>query len=121
MPSTDLLEAMGRFNEELAAAGVLTAGEGLKPSVAGLRVGFNGEDRSVTEGPFDLGPGLVAGFWIWEVRDMAEALAWARRCPPPMPDGGELELRPVYDLADFGDAVSPELAEQEARLRAVTL
>lgn len=117
MPPTELLEEMGRYNEELAAAGVLKAGEGLHPSSAGKRVRFDGMARAVVDGPFPQVGELVAGFWLWEVKDMAEAVEWAKRCPNPMPDGGELELRPLFELADFGEAMTPELADQEERLR----
>ncbi len=117
MPSGELLTAMGRFNEELAQAGVLLAGEGLHPSARGKRVRIAGDERTVLDGPFADTPALVAGFWIWQVRDMDEAVAWARRCPDPMPGGGELELRPVFEAEDFGEAMTPELREQEDRLR----
>jgi hypothetical protein len=117
MPSTEMLTEMGRFNEELVNAGVMVAGEGLKPSVEGKRVRFSGSQRSVTDGPFDSSD-LVAGFWIWQVKDMDEAVAWAKRCPNPMPSGGELEIRPVFEAEDFGEELTPELREQEERLRA---
>ncbi|MCW8086021.1 YciI family protein [Sabulicella glaciei] len=117
MPTTELLTAMGRFNEELAQAGILLAGEGLKPSSAGHRVVFGGGERRVESGPFAATTELVAGFWLWQVKDMEEALAWAKRCPDPMPDGGTLEIRPLYEMADFGEAMTPELAEAEERLR----
>lgn len=120
MPSTGELEAMGRFNEELAAAGVMEAGEGLHPSSAGKRVVFDGPEREVVDGPFAASNELVAGFWIWNVRDMDEALGWARRCPNPMRTRSELELRPIFEMEDFGDAMTPELAEREERLRAAT-
>jgi hypothetical protein len=117
MPSSDLLAAMGRFNEELAAAGIMLAGEGLHPSSKGKRVAF-GESRTVIDGPFAATNELVAGLWLWQVKDMDEALAWAKRCPNPMPGPSELEIRPVFEAADFGEALTPELAEQEERLRA---
>ena len=117
MPSTDLLEAMGRFNQELIDAGVMLAGEGLRPSSEGVRVIFGGEARTIQDGPFQATSELVAGFWIWKVRDMDEALAWARRCPNTMPNGGELELRPLYEVADFGEAMTPELRQQEEQQR----
>ncbi|HYF53535.1 MAG TPA: YciI family protein, partial [Salinarimonas sp.] len=109
--------AMGRFNEELAAAGILLAGEGLHPSARGKRVRFEGEARTVVDGPFSATNELVAGFWLWQVRDMDEAVAWARRCPNPMPGPSELEIRPLYEMADFGEAMTPELAAREERLR----
>ncbi|TDR94003.1 YciI family protein [Enterovirga rhinocerotis] len=118
MPSTELLSAMGRYNEDLAEAGIMKAGEGLHPSAKGKRVAFDGPSRTVTDGPFTPEKDLVAGFWIWEVKDMAEAVAWAERCPNPMPGPSELEIRPIFEAADFGDALTPDLAEQEARLRA---
>ena len=117
MPSTELLEAMGRFNEELADAGVLVAGEGLEPSAKGKRVAFDGPERTVIDGPFPATGELVAGFWLWEVRDMAEAVDWVKRCPNPMPGPSEIEIRPVFEAPDFGDAMTPEVAEQEDRLR----
>ncbi len=117
MPSTDLMEAMGRFNQELVDAGIMRAGEGLKPSSQGKRVAFDGEKRTVLDGPFEAISELVAGYWLWEVEDMDEALAWARRCPNPMPGPGEIEIRPVYEMEDFGEAMTPELRAQEAQLR----
>jgi hypothetical protein len=120
MPSTELLAAMGKYNEELAAAGVMLAGEGLKPSSQGKRVVFDGADRSVIDGPFAATGELVAGFWLWQVKDMAEAVEWVKRCPNPMPGPSEIEIRPVYEPADFGEAMTPELAEQEERLRGRT-
>lgn len=117
MPSTELLEAMGRFNEELAGAGVLVTGEGLQPSAKGKRVAFDGPERTVTDGPFAATGELVAGFWLWKVRDMAEAVDWVKRCPNPMPGPSEIEIRPVFEASDFGDAITPEVAEQEARIR----
>ncbi len=117
MPSTELLEAMGRFNEELTDAGVLVAGEGLQPSAKGKRVAFDGPERTVIDGPFPATGELVAGFWLWEVRDMAEAVDWVKRCPNPMPGPSEIEIRPVFEAPDFGDAMTPEVAEQEDRLR----
>lgn len=101
LPSTELLEAMGKFNQELIDAGILLAGDGLKPSSQGLRVAFDGPGRTVIAGPFAATRELVAGFWLWEVQDMDEALSWAKRCPNPMPGPSELELRPLYEEADF--------------------
>jgi hypothetical protein len=117
MPSTELLAAMGKFNEELASAGIMLAGEGLHPSSKGKRVAFDGPNRTVTDGPFAATGELVAGFWLWQVTDMEEAVAWAKRCPNPMPGPSEIEIRPVFEAADFGDALTPELADQEERLR----
>lgn len=118
MPSTEMFEAMGDFNRQLMEAGVMLAGEGLKPSSAGKRIGFDGPKRLVTDGPFAETKELVAGFWIWQVRDLDEAVEWAKKCPNPMPGPSELEIRPVYEIEDFGDAITPELAEEEKRLRA---
>jgi hypothetical protein len=117
MPGTDLLEAMGRFNEELVNAGVMLAGEGLRPSSHGVRVAFDGPQRRVIDGPFAETRELVAGFWLWQVRSMDEAIEWAKRCPNPMPGPSELEIRPLFEAADFGDAFTPELRAQEDRLR----
>jgi hypothetical protein len=93
---------MGQFNDALQAAGILISADGLKPSSAGVRIGFNGDDRSVTPGPFAHPNELVAGYWLWEVKDMAEAIAWAKRCPNPMPGPSEIEIRPVYAVDDLG-------------------
>ena len=120
MPSTELLEAMGKFNEELAGAGIMLAGEGLKPSGEGKRVAFDGKGRTVIDGPFAETRELVAGFWLWEVKDMAEAVEWVKRCPNPMPGPSEIEIRPVYEMADFGDALTPEVAELHHRTREKT-
>ena len=117
MPSTEMLEAMGSYNEELVKAGVMVAGEGLHPSSKGVRVRFSGEERSVVDGPFAETKELLAGFWLWEVRDMDEAIEWAKRCPNPTGDESMLELRPVFEAEDFGDELTPELREQEDRLR----
>jgi hypothetical protein len=117
MPSTELLEAMGKFNEQLVAAGIMLAGEGLKPSSQGKRVAFDGPRRAVIDGPFAETRELVAGFWVWEVKDMAEAVEWVKRCPNPMPGPSEIEIRPVFEIADFGDAVTPEVAELHDRNR----
>ena len=120
MPDAALLEAMTRFNEALAEAGVLLAGEGLKPSSNGVRVRYEGSRRAVSDGPFAEPGTLVAGFWLWQVRSMEEAVEWARRCPSPHPDGGEIELRPLFEAEDFGEALSPDLREREQRLRDAT-
>ena len=117
MPDTGLLEAMGKFNEELVGAGIILAGEGLKPSSLGKRVAFEGSGRRVIDGPFAETRELVAGFWLWEVKDMAEAVEWVKRCPNPMLVPSEIEIRPVFDAADFGAALTPELAAAEAALR----
>ncbi len=117
LPSARLLEAMGAFNQQLAEAGVLLAGEGLKPSAQGVRIAFDGERREVIHGPFAATPELVAGFWIWQVDSLEDAIAWAKRCPNPMPGPSELELRPLYGPEDFGEAFSDALREQEDRLR----
>jgi hypothetical protein len=117
MPSTELLEAMGRYNEELVKAGVMLAGEGLHPSVKGVRMRFEGNSRSVIDGPFAETKELVAGYWLWQVRSMDEAVEWLRRCPNPMLETSEIEIRPVFEAEDFGAAFTPELREQEDRLR----
>lgn len=120
MPDTGLLEAMTRFNEALAEAGVLLAGEGLTPSLAGIRVRYDGTQRHVVDGPFAETRELIAGFWLWQVRSMEEAVEWARRCPNPHSSGGEIELRPLFEAEDFGDAMTPELHAREQRLRDIT-
>lgn len=117
MPSTEMLAAMGRFNEELVQAGVMVSGEGLHPSARGKRVRFSGSGRQVIDGPFAETKELVAGFWIWQVASMEEALQWAQRCPNPMPVDSELEIRPVFEAEDFGAELTPELRAQEDRLR----
>ncbi len=117
MPSIDLFEAMVRFNEELAEAGVMKAGEGLKPTFQGKRVAFDGPSRTVIDGPFGATRELVAGFWLWEVKDMDEAVEWVKRCPNPMPGPSEIEIRPLYEASDFGEVFTPELQEREESLR----
>ena len=117
MPSSELIEAMGKYNEELINAGIMVGGDGLKPSSQGKRIAFDGASRTVIDGPFAETRELVAGFWIWEVKDMDEAVQWLKRCPNPMPGYSEVEIRPVFEAADFGEAFTPELAEQEERLR----
>jgi len=121
LPATEagaaLFAAMGKYNEELVAAGIMLAGEGLKPSSQGKRVAFDGASRRVLDGPFAETRELVAGYWLWEVRDMAEAVAWVKRCPNPMPGPSEIEIRPLYETADFAEAMTPELRAQEERLR----
>ena len=118
MPSEELLAAMGAFNEELVKAGVMLAGEGLHPSAKGKRVRFSGRQRTVIDGPFTETKELVAGFWLWQVKSMEEAIEWARRCPNPMPTDSEIEIRPVFEAEDFGAEFTPELRAQEDRLRA---
>ena len=108
MPTTELLTAMGQFNEEIAKAGILLSGDGLKPSSQGVRVHFSGTNRTVTDGPFAETKELVAGFWIWQVQSMEEAIAWARRCPNPMLSDSDLEIRPIFGMEDFGDALTAE-------------
>lgn len=108
MPTPELLMAMGQFNEELAKAGILQAGDGLKPSSQAVRVHFSGTSRTVVDGPFAETKELVAGYWIWQVNSMEEAIEWARRCPNPMLSDSDLELRPIFGMEDFGEALSPE-------------
>ncbi len=116
MPDTGLLAEMGRFNEALVKAGVMLAGEGLHPSSRGVRVRFDGRRRSVVDGPFAESKELIAGFWLWQVRNLDEAVEWIKRAP--FDGGAEIELRPVFEAEDFGEAMTPELREQEARLAA---
>lgn len=118
LPPSEILEAMGRFNEELMKAGVVLAGEGLKPSRDGKRMRFAHGTRQVIDGPFAETRELIAGFWLWQVRSMDEALEWARRCPPPFEGECEIEIRPLFEAEDFGEAMSPELRAAEERLRA---
>jgi hypothetical protein len=119
MPSEKLLADMGKFNEELVKAGVMLAGEGLHPSSTGKRVVLSGGQKKIVDGPFPETKELIAGFWLWKVESMEEALEWARRCPDPMPgEEGVLEIRPVFEADDFGAEYTPELRAQEERLRA---
>lgn len=118
LPDEQLLTDMGNFNEELVKAGVMLGGDGLHPSSRGVRVHFSGRDRKVKDGPFAETKELIAGFWIWQVRSMAEAVEWAKRCPNPTGDESEIELRPIFEAEDFGAEFTPKLREQEARLRA---
>ena len=118
MPDERLLTEMGRYNEELAKAGILLAGEGLHPSSKGARVRFSGDKRTVIDGPFAETKELVAGFWLLDVKSKEEAIEWVKRCPNPMPGESEIEIRQVFEAEDFGDALTPELREQEERLRA---
>jgi hypothetical protein len=118
IPSEELLTAMGKFNEELVSAGIMVAGDGLRPSSQGKRVRFSGDKKTVTDGPFLNTEELIAGFWIWNVKSMKEALEWTGRCPDPMPgEDSEIELRPLYEMEDFGEEMTPELREQEQRLQ----
>jgi hypothetical protein len=118
MPDGKLLTEMGKFNEELVRAGVMLAGEGLQPTSHGVRVRFSGSQRTAIQGPFSESNDLIAGFWLWQVKSMEEAIEWAKRCPNPHNSGdSELEIRPLYEVEDFGDAATPEIREQEKRLR----
>jgi hypothetical protein len=117
MPGEQMLAEMGRFNEELVKAGVMQAGEGLHPSSKGARVRFNGKDREVVKGPFPDTAGLIAGFWLWQCASLDEAIAWVKKCPNPMLGESEIEIRQVFAAEDFGEAFTPELREQEERLR----
>jgi hypothetical protein len=116
MPKTDLLEAMGKYNEELVKAGVMLAGEGLHPSSKGARVRFDGAKRTVIDGPFAETKELIAGFWLWQVKSKEEAIAWLKRCPNPHDEVTEVEIRQVFEAADFGAEFTPELREQEQRV-----
>ena len=120
MPSRELLTEMGKFNEELVKAGVLLAAEGLHPSKKGKRVHFSGPRRTVTDGPFAETKELVAGFWLWQVKSMEEAVEWVRRCPNPMISDSDIEIRPVFEAEDFGAELEPELRANKERLRAET-
>ena len=117
MPSRELLEAMGSYNRELAEAGVLRGGEGIRPSSEGRRVAFDGADRTVVDGPFPAVGELVAGFWLWEVTGMDEAVEWVKRSPNPMPGPSEVEIRPLFEAADFAEAMTREQVHREERLR----
>lgn len=117
MPSEQLLNEMGKYNEELVKAGIMLQGEGLHPSSKGVRVRFSGKNRTVIDGPFAETKELVAGFWMWKVASMQEAVEWVKRCPNPMLGDSEIEIRPVFELEDFGDAATPEVREREERLR----
>ena len=118
MPSEQLLSDMMKFNEELVNAGVMLSGDGLHPSSKGKRVGFSGDKRTVIDGPFAETKELVAGFWMWKVNSMDEAVEWVKRCPNPMNTPSEIEIRPVFEMEDFGEELTPELKEKEERLRA---
>ncbi|HZZ81379.1 MAG TPA: YciI family protein [Gemmataceae bacterium] len=118
MPSERLLTEMGKYNEELVKAGIMLAGEGLHPSSKGVRIRFSGKDRTVINGPFAETKELVAGFWIWQVKSMDEAIAWLKRCPNPMNVESDVEIRPIFSPEDFGAALTPELREKEEQMRA---
>ena len=118
MPSQELLTAMSKYNEELVKAGIMLAGEGLQPSSKGARVQFDGAKRTVVDGPFAETKELVAGFWLWQVTSLEEAIEWVKRCPNPMPGPSEIEIRQVYDMEDFAEALTPEMREQAARQQA---
>ena len=117
-PTQELLEAMMAYNEELVKAGIMKGGDGLQPSSKGARVQFDGTKRAVVDGPFAETKELVAGYWLWECASLDEAIAWVKRCPNPMPGPSEIEIRPLFDLADFGEIVTPETAAQWDRLKA---
>jgi hypothetical protein len=117
LPDEKLLAAMGKFNEELVKAGIMLAGEGLQPSSKGARVRFSGDKRTVIDGPFTESKELIAGFWLWQVKSKEEAIEWVKRCPNPMPGESEIEIRQVFEAEDFGPEFTPELREQEERLR----
>ena len=117
MPSQELLAQMGKFNEELVKAGVMLAGEGLQPSSKGARVRFSGSKRTVVDGPFAETKELVAGFWLWQVKSLEEAIEWVKRCPNPMPGESEIEIRQIFEFEDFGAELTPEIRAQEGRIR----
>lgn len=117
LPSTELLTAMGAYNETLVQAGIMLAGEGLHPSSQGARVRFSGTERTVIDGPFAETKELIAGYWLWRVKSLEEAIEWVKKCPNPMKETSEIEIRPVFEAEDFGEAFTPELREQEASQR----
>jgi hypothetical protein len=119
MPTSELFEAMGKYNEELVKAGVMKSGDGLKPTSHAKRVHFDGASRTVQDGPFPVNE-TIAGYWIWEVKDMAHAVEWAKKCPNPMPSPSDLEIRPHYEIEDFAETLTPELTERFERLREKT-
>src|SRR5690349_17848216 len=121
MPSTELLTAMGKFNEELSQAGIMLDGAGLTPSSRGARVHFSGSKRTVIDGPFAETKELIAGFWVWKVKSLQEAIDWVKKCPNPMMEDSDIEIRPYFEAEDFGEAFTPELREQEAAIRATNL
>jgi hypothetical protein len=113
LPTAELLDAMGKYNEELVKAGIMLAGAGLKPTTQAKRIAFDGPGRTVIDGPFAETRELVAGFWLWEVKDMDEAVAWVKRCPNPMPGPSEIEIRPFYEMADLAEILTPEVAREK--------
>jgi hypothetical protein len=117
MPTTELLSAMGKFNEELINAGIMLDGAGLTPSSRGVRVRFSGSNRTVIDGPFAETKELIAGYWVWKVSSLQEAIDWVKKCPNPMKEDSDIEIRPYFEAEDFGEALTPELQEQEARLK----
>ncbi len=118
LPSEQLLAEMGKYNEELVKAGIMQAGEGLHPSVKGKRVRFSGDRRTVVDGPFSETKELIAGYWLWKVKSIDEAVEWVKKCPNPTGEESEIEIRPIFEAEDFGPALTPELREQDERLRA---
>jgi hypothetical protein len=118
MPSEQLLKEMGNYNEQLVKAGIMLAGEGLHPTSKGVRIQFSGSKRTVIDGPFAETKELIAGYWLWRVKSMQEAIEWAKRCPNPTGEESILEIRPIFEAEDFGEEFTPELREQEERLRA---
>lgn len=120
MPSQELISDMMAFNEELVKAGIMLGGDGLKPSSEGVRVRFSGKDRTVIDGPFAETKELVAGYWIWQVGSMQEAIDWVKRCPNPMNEDSDIEIRPVFEAEDFGDLVTPELKDDWERVQAAS-
>ena len=120
MPTTELLEAMGKYNALLIKEGIMVDGAGLKPTKLGKRFAFDGPNRLVIDGPFTETKEVVAGYWIWEVKDMAEAIAWVKKCPNPMPGPSEIEIRPFYEMSDFGEALTPEVAALHEKNRVDT-
>jgi hypothetical protein len=117
MPDVELLTEMGRYNQELVDAGIMQAGEGLHPTSRAVRVRFSGTSRTVSNGPFENTSDQIAGFWIWQVKSMEEAIEWVKRCPNPMLGDSDIDIRPIFEAEDFGDAMTPEMREQEERMR----
>ncbi len=117
MPSMELIQAMGAFNQELVEAGIMLTGDGLKPSSQGKRVAFDGDNRTVSDGPFSATSELVAGYWLWQVKDLDEAVEWVKRCPNPMLGPSDVEIRPLYEPADFAEAMSQDMADQQQHFR----